>query len=338
MSYSERMSLMRQPPGTLLFKSVALAIWLSVAISGQLIGAVPTTPATPTAPATAEPPADGNAPDAPPAQGDDSDADAAPSAEAASANTPTGPYAAIMTRNPFGLKPPPPPPTNAPDPAAQVVVSALKLTGITSMPSGVRAMFLVQEPGKPEVRSDLVRAGERDGYIPNLEVLQIDAKAGTVRVSYGGKELALNFADNGVKPPQGPAPTAAPPGGPPGRPGVGGIAPPNVPMNPNVGGNFNADGSSGLRSIPTRPSRLQPNATGGGNYNSGAYNPGAYNPGTFNAGGAYNAGGFNAGTGGAGLPNTVPANVYVPPPPAEPEGPGPQMPPPLPDVPPRAGR
>jgi len=112
----------------------------------------------------------------------------------------SGLYEVIVDRNPFGLRPvPPPAPAAEEDPAKEI--SALKLTGITVLKSVRRAMFVLETPGRPIVDSGLLSEGERDGFITNLEVLRIDAKAGVVRVRLGAKEFTLNFAENGIKPP-----------------------------------------------------------------------------------------------------------------------------------------
>ncbi len=197
-------------------------------------------------------------------QPEDPQASGASDAAPAEAQLAPNPYQGIITRNPFGLKPPPPPATNE-QPQAQVTPSALKLTGLTTLLSTKRAMFVLQEPGKQPVNSDLVREGEKDSYITNLEVLQIDEKAGVVQVKYGGKELALNFTDNGLKPAVGPpaATGSATPGAPgsPGAPGAPGRAVPPVSIQAGVAYAGPAAAamqasSSGLRSIPTRPNRL----------------------------------------------------------------------------------
>lgn len=200
--------------------------------------------------------------------------DAVQSPDADTAKPAESPYQSIIARNAFGLRPPPPP-TPPPDPTPQVTPSALKLTGITTLGGGKRAMFVLQEPNKPQVISDLVREGEKDTFITNLEVLSIDARAGVVRVVYGGKELSLNFQDNGLKAPV--APAQARPGTPqPGvavagvQPGAPGSTTPSVfrpgtqPTVQPATGAFpptTAQNPSGMRSIPTRPTRLP--ASGG---------------------------------------------------------------------------
>ncbi|MBM3879161.1 MAG: hypothetical protein FJ387_05510 [Verrucomicrobia bacterium] len=202
---------------------------------------------------------------------------AEPAAEASTPVPPANPYQSIISRNPFGLREPPPPAPPQPPPQPQVAPSALKLTGITTLLTGKRAMFVLQEPGKPQaVNSDLLREGEKDTTISDLEVLQIDELARVVRVRFSGKELALNFDENGIAPPTGPAP--APPGQPavirPGQPGVpqvpGQVRPtvttasfqPGRPTFQVASGSSGDSNPSGLRSIPTRPSRL--GVVGGG--------------------------------------------------------------------------
>lgn len=202
---------------------------------------------------------------------------------------PPNPYQAIIDRNPFGLKPPPPPPEPPQLPAAaQAPPSALKLSGITTLLSGKKAMFVLQEPGKPVVYSDLLREGEKDRAITNLEVLYIDEKAGTVQVKFGGKDLAMDFKSNGLQIAVGPA--APPPGGPggPGAVGTPTVARPGG-LNPglhNAGGGgmasaggFQSAGGSGLTTIPQRPTRL-PSGSGttAGGFTAGAYGGAAGNP------------------------------------------------------------
>jgi len=199
---------------------------------------------------------------------------------------PPNPYQAIIDRNPFGLKPPPlPPEPPQPPAAAQAPPSALKLSGITTLLSGKKAMFVLQEPGKPVVYSDLLREGEKDRAITNLEVLHIDERAGTVQVKFGGKDLAMDFKSNGLQIAVGPA---APPPGAPGGPGAPTLARPGVPNpnlpNPAVGGTasaggFQSAGGSGLTTIPQRPTRL-PSGSGttAGGFASGTYGGAVGNP------------------------------------------------------------
>jgi hypothetical protein len=176
---------------------------------------------------------------------------------------PGHPYQAIIARNAFGLKEPPPPVIPPPkDPEPPVNTSALKLTGITTL-LGKRAMFVLND-GRTNVVSDLVREGERDRFITNLEVLEIDADARTVKVVFGGREMRLDFVNNGLQPPTN---MVAPPIMPivasantrPGMPTPTILPPPGSPSNPTLrAGNtaFNPAGANTVRTVPLRPSRL----------------------------------------------------------------------------------
>ena len=175
------------------------------------------------------------------------------------------PYQAIVVRNPFGLKTPPPAPPPQETPPPQVSPNALKLTGVTTLLGERRAMFVLAEPGKPQLSSDLVKEGERDSVIPNLEVLQIDERAGAVRVVYGGKELSLDFVKDRLAAPAGPA--VAP--GAPGAPGQPGQARP-IPGIPGGGAVAGVPGAGAFQA--------------GGGVQPGMAQPGAFQPGAFQAG------------------------------------------------------
>lgn len=119
------------------------------------------------------------------------------------------PYQGIVERNVFGLKAPPPPPdpeANKPPPPK------ILLQGITTILGNKRALFKVAmppkagEPAKGE-QSFILVEGQRDG---DIEVLEIDAVAGTVKVNNYGTITSLNFKDNGITPPAAPAPGALP--------------------------------------------------------------------------------------------------------------------------------
>ncbi len=174
---------------------------------------------------------------------------------------PANPYEAIVTRNAFGLKdPPPPPPPPAQPPEPPVNTGALKLTGITTL-LGKRAMFVFND-GRTNIVSDLVREGERDRFITNLEVLEIDAQARTVKVLFGGEELRLDFVNHGLRPPTN-APQPAVTRVAVARPGQPGALPPPLPTLPPTAGNTafiatppNATPAGAVRNLPVRPTRL----------------------------------------------------------------------------------
>lgn len=132
------------------------------------------------------------------------------------------PYQRIVVRNVFGLKDPPPPPRpedNKPPPPK------ITLQGITTILGNKRVLMKVSMPPKPGVKPEeqsfILAAGQRDG---DIEVLEIDEKAGTVKVNNFGTITNLNFKDNGVVMASAPAPGVPGPGV---RPGVpGGVPPP----------------------------------------------------------------------------------------------------------------
>ena len=134
---------------------------------------------------------------------------------------PGNPYLGIVERNAFGLKPPPPvvePEVVKPPPPK------ITLTGITTILGNKRALLRFTPPAKPgeppKEQGYTLAEGQREG---DLEVLEIDEKAGTVKVSNYGTIATLDFENNGIKNPGGGAPPGpvAPPGVPPGmRPGM----------------------------------------------------------------------------------------------------------------------
>ncbi|MCP5516349.1 MAG: hypothetical protein H7A45_03725 [Verrucomicrobiales bacterium] len=167
-------------------------------------------------------------------------ADGVPVAEEAADNSGSGrtlpPYLSIVQRNPFGLQDPPPPaPETPPEPEPEVNESDLKLSGITTLLGGKHAMFVLQEKGKAEmVYSGLVREGDMDPVIVGLKVVAIDEKAGSVKVVYGGKELALDFKNNGLTLPKTATAAAGRPGQPNQRGQAAGGLPANVPHPPGT--------------------------------------------------------------------------------------------------------
>src|SRR5437879_1059695 len=118
---------------------------------------------------------------------------------------PTGSsYKSIVTRNLFGLKPiqTPAPPVAAPPAAAK-----LTLTGITTLGGQKLALLKAQLPPTPGVAAKeqplMLTEGQRDGEI---EVVEIDEKAGSVRLKNSGTFITLTFEKDGVKTPGGASP------------------------------------------------------------------------------------------------------------------------------------
>ena len=165
-------------------------------------------------------------------------------ADARASDVSGSPYQAIVERNVFGLKPPPPPPdpeVNKPPPPK------ITLTGITTILGNKRALMKAWLPPKPGVKNEeqslILAVGQRDGEI---EVLEIDDAAGTVKVNDFGTITNLSFENNGVKMAGGPPPTAPAAAFPTmGAPGI--PAPPGSPAFPTK------------RVYPiNRPTRLSP--------------------------------------------------------------------------------
>jgi hypothetical protein len=145
------------------------------------------------------------------------------SGTAASGDVPGGPYQGIVGRNVFGLnQKPPAPEINTPPPPSSKVF----LTGITTILGNKCALLKTTPPARPgepaKEQAITLAEGQRDG---DIEVLEINEKAGTVKISNFGTITMLDFDKDGVKV------AAAPPGpgGPMARPGG---------MMPGPGGNL----------------------------------------------------------------------------------------------------
>ena len=150
-------------------------------------------------------------------------------------------YQIIVDRNPFGLRPLPPPLSAAgpPEPPPKPPAS-FKLVGITSIQSPKKALILKTETA-PNTKPKYFRIeeGGRDG---DIDVLEIDAKNGSVKIAYAGNHSVLKFEKENVKAagtPGGPAMPnyAAVPGmGLPPPPYMNATMPGGAPYQPNPGG------------------------------------------------------------------------------------------------------
>ncbi|MBL9176041.1 MAG: hypothetical protein JNL10_21035 [Verrucomicrobiales bacterium] len=138
------------------------------------------------------------------------------------------PYGGITNRNAFGLRPPPEPETNAPV-APPAPPPNVFLTGVSHERGLKRAFFVINRPGAKTPDYETAVEGDE---IQDLKVLEINARDGKVRVQVSGREVVLNFADNGMKSTAG---TVAPPA--PGRPGAGTPVPQPVAPVPQPTGN-----------------------------------------------------------------------------------------------------
>jgi hypothetical protein len=115
------------------------------------------------------------------------------------------PYAAIGGRNVFALKPPPPP-TTAADAAKNTPPPNLELQGFTTILGRPQVLIKLKIPPRPpepaKDRSLVMDVGQREG---DVEVLEMDAYAGTVKLKNMGNIVSLNLKDNATKPTAGPA-------------------------------------------------------------------------------------------------------------------------------------
>jgi hypothetical protein len=179
------------------------------------------------------------------------------------------PYQGIVDRNVFGLKPPPAP--GKPE-EKKVDLHPITLTGITTILGNKRALMNVQVPGKTP-QPLILAEGQREGEI---EVLEIDEKAGIVKLHQSGQAVSLNFEKNGAKLPAA-APVPPPPV--PGQvnPVSAAAAQQPVPYVPGAPPPV----STGLNKIPTRQLRV-PQAggppipgipQGGANFQRGSQQP-----------------------------------------------------------------
>lgn len=210
----------------------------------------------------------------------------------------TTPYQAITDRNVFDVHPLPPPAAN-PEKTETPPIKII-LTGITTILGNKRALLKTPAPaGKPAEaakgeQSYILTEGQREGQI---EVVQIDEKAGTVKVDVNGTIMVLNFDKDGQKPSVGmPAPA---PGAPPGVPSPTGVNPAST-VNP-----YHTPMTPGGFNLPTRPLRAQP---AGVNNAGGAYPSGS----TYGAGASYPGGTGYPAVGGFGIPSYGGATATTP--------------------------
>jgi len=170
-------------------------------------------------------------------------------ARAVPAESSDNPYQSIIDRNVFSLKPPPPPP----DPSEANKPQALKitLTGITTIFGDKRVLMkTAAPPGKPgeapkTEQSYILTVGQREGEI---EVIDIDEKAGSVKVNNAGSVQTLTFEKDGAKLPSTPAPAAP---GVPGAPQIPGLPAARPGQLPATGGTPNFQLPSRVPRIPT---------------------------------------------------------------------------------------
>lgn len=145
-----------------------------------------------------------------------------------SADAGNNPYAEIVTRNAFALKPPPPPQNPADNQPPPTMVDVY-LTGISTL-SGTKKVFLQivdKGPGKKAEFPPPLTEGEGMGRV---DVVSIDPKSGQVVVKVDGNERTLNIEKDVPKP----AAAAAAPAGAPANPLVPGAKLPTAIPLPGV--------------------------------------------------------------------------------------------------------
>ncbi len=169
-------------------------------------------------------------------------------ANAVTSDSSGNPYQSIIDRNVFSLKPPPPPPD--PTEVNKPQVLKITLTGITTILGNKRVLMKTAPPaGKPgeapkSEQSYILTEGQRDG---DIEVLEIDDKAWSVKVNNAGSVQTLTFEKDGAKLPSTPAPAAPPANGAPQIPGLPGAR--LLPQPPGAAG-------APTFQLPTRIPRL----------------------------------------------------------------------------------
>ena len=174
------------------------------------------------------------------------------------------PYGGIVERNAFAIKPPPPPSVATPPPAPP---SNVELRGITTLLGRPQVLLNFKLPPKPpeppKDRSLVMDVGQREGEV---EVLEINPAAGTVRIRNQGTELAMNLKENASKPQGAPASGlvmppplagAVPPAN------AGGIPAPAAPASAgssssSIGGGSSANPSGAKPVLPSRNIRSGP--------------------------------------------------------------------------------
>ncbi|MBX3732491.1 MAG: hypothetical protein KF791_07845 [Verrucomicrobiae bacterium] len=144
-----------------------------------------------------------------------------PTVGAINAGSPDNPYGVITNRNAFGIRPPPEPDQTPPPPPPPAPPPNVFLTGVSHERGIKKAYFVVNRPGAKSPDYETAREGEE---IQDLKVQEILPREGKVRVLVGGREVVLNFKDNGMKSAAGAVPVQAP-GGRPGTPTPQPVAP-----------------------------------------------------------------------------------------------------------------
>jgi len=172
-------------------------------------------------------------------------------ANAAADDSLGNPYHGIVERNIFALKPPPPP---APPPDDKPPPVKITLNGVTDILG--RKLALMETPPPPakpgeqakSKQSLILTIGERQN---DIEVLDIDPIAGSVKVNNAGSIVTLTLEKDGPKL------ASTPPRAAPGAPGKGVPPPPGALPGVNPAA-FRTPAGAAVRpnlSFPSRPLR-----------------------------------------------------------------------------------
>jgi len=174
------------------------------------------------------------------------------------------PYAGIVDRNVFALKPKPIVPTGpaTPELPPQKVIP-LGIVNANGKKQVLWKTTIPARPGEPaKEKSFMTSEGEREGEIEILEI-QNDP-AGTIKIMNSGKPVTLTLKDDAPKPTGG---AGAVPGAPPGAPSIPGVPGlPVVPMNtgiPGSAGNTVTTFGGGGATTVQRPLRVAPTTASG---------------------------------------------------------------------------
>ena len=192
------------------------------------------------------------------------------------------PYADIVTRNAFSLKPPEPP-KPIEQPKEEVAPSNIIMTGVTTINGKKQVYLKLTTPGEKDPKYLRLGENEREGQI---EVTEITPKTGRVRIKNRGVPSIISFDTHGAQMSSAPAAAVAIPGRPPGLPGVTGVPPvpgavptannpaTAIPVNSALPASTTPSNivrpgtaptapasSEGTRSLPTRTLRVSPGAS-----------------------------------------------------------------------------
>ncbi|HEY1170288.1 MAG TPA: hypothetical protein VGH19_02855 [Verrucomicrobiae bacterium] len=172
---------------------------------------------------------------------------------------PANPYADIVTRNAFGLKPPEAPKPVEP-PKEEAAPSNIAMTGITSI-NGRKLLYLkVTTPGeKDPVKYLTLAENER---MAGIEVTEIIPKTGKARIKNRGVPSIISFDTHGIQSVSAAASVPVPLPGRPVLPGTLGGVPP-VPVTAPAVSTTAAPVSSALPAAPNN-SAINSMSTGAG--------------------------------------------------------------------------